>query len=46
MFQLPIFVLLLFTVIGAVMFMLIEGPNEEYELEQLKRQREKLLEVI
>jgi hypothetical protein len=27
------------------MFMLIEGPNEEYELEQLKRQREKLLEV-
>jgi hypothetical protein len=39
-----VLILLLYTVVGAIIFMLIEGPNEEYELEQLKRQREKLLE--
>lgn len=41
----PIFVLVFFTVIGALIFMAIEGPNEKYEMEQLKLYREKLLEV-
>uniref|UniRef100_A0A915D4A2 Potassium channel domain-containing protein n=1 Tax=Ditylenchus dipsaci TaxID=166011 RepID=A0A915D4A2_9BILA len=40
----PIIVLLIYTVIGTVIFMAIEGPNEKYEKEQLKQQREKLLE--
>ena len=43
-FQLPVLILLLYTVIGAIIFWLIEGPNEKYELEQLRREREKLLE--
>ena len=38
--------MLLYTVIGAIIFWLIEGPNEKYELEQLRREREKLLEDI
>jgi hypothetical protein len=39
-----VFILLLYTIIGAIIFMLIEGPNEEYEREKLRREREKLLE--
>lgn len=40
----PIIILLIYTAIGAVIFMAIEGPNEKYEMEQLRQQREKLLE--
>uniref|UniRef100_A0A183BLS9 Ion_trans_2 domain-containing protein n=1 Tax=Globodera pallida TaxID=36090 RepID=A0A183BLS9_GLOPA len=40
----PVLVLLVYTVVGALIFMLIEGPNEKYELEQLRQQRLKLLE--
>ncbi|KAL3072642.1 hypothetical protein niasHS_017616 [Heterodera schachtii] len=40
----PILVLLVYTIIGALIFMLIEGPNEKYELEQLRQRRLKLLE--
>uniref|UniRef100_A0A914KWH5 Potassium channel domain-containing protein n=1 Tax=Meloidogyne incognita TaxID=6306 RepID=A0A914KWH5_MELIC len=39
----PIFVLCVYTIIGAIIFMLIEGPNEEFELDKLKTQRELLL---
>lgn len=42
----PIIILIIFTLIGAVMFMSIEGPYEKYELEKLKHERERLLEVI
>jgi hypothetical protein len=36
----------MYTVVGAIIFWLIEGPNEEYELGKMKWEREKLLEVF
>lgn len=41
----PIFLLLLYTVLGAVIFYYVESPNERTELETLKRERAELLEV-
>ena len=41
---LPVLILLMYTVVGAIIFWLIEGPNEEYELGKMKWEREKLLE--
>ncbi|CAD5229143.1 unnamed protein product [Bursaphelenchus okinawaensis] len=41
---LPVIILLVFTIVGAFMFLSVEGPNEKYQLEQLKMEREKLLE--
>lgn len=41
----PVILLVFYSIIGALIFVSIEGPNEEYELRQLKAQREKLLEV-
>jgi hypothetical protein len=41
----PIIVLIVFTLIGAILFKTIEGPHEEEELRNLKAKREKLLEV-
>ncbi|CAD5234593.1 unnamed protein product [Bursaphelenchus xylophilus] len=41
---LPVVILLVFTIVGAFMFLSVEGPNEKYQLEQLKKEREKLLE--
>ncbi|KAK0405851.1 hypothetical protein QR680_018235 [Steinernema hermaphroditum] len=40
----PVLILAVFTLIGALIFYVIEGPNEKYELEQLQKQREHLLE--
>ncbi|KAI6243841.1 Ion channel [Aphelenchoides fujianensis] len=40
----PVIILVLFTLIGGAIFMAIEGPNEQYELEKLKHEREQLLE--
>ncbi|KAI6191263.1 Ion channel [Aphelenchoides bicaudatus] len=40
----PIIILIVFTLIGGVIFMSIEGPHEKYELEKLKHERERLLE--
>uniref|UniRef100_A0A914CQC7 Potassium channel domain-containing protein n=1 Tax=Acrobeloides nanus TaxID=290746 RepID=A0A914CQC7_9BILA len=40
----PLFVLLIYTIIGALIFMSIEGPNEQFQLEQLKKERDQLLE--
>lgn len=42
----PIFVLIIYTIIGGIIFMTIEGPNELYELELNHQNQEKLLEVI
>lgn len=42
---LPLLVLLIYTIIGALIFMAIEGPNEQYQLEQLQKERDQLLEV-
>uniref|UniRef100_A0A0K0D4V9 Ion channel n=1 Tax=Angiostrongylus cantonensis TaxID=6313 RepID=A0A0K0D4V9_ANGCA len=41
---LPLLGLLLYTLLGAVLFCELEGPNEQYELAQLKKQREELFE--
>lgn len=41
----PIIILIVFTLIGALIFMTIEGPNEKYELEQLKLKRQQQLDV-
>jgi hypothetical protein len=41
----PIIILLFFTLIGALIFMSIEGPNEKFELEKLRKERARLLEV-
>lgn len=41
----PIIILIIFTLIGGIIFMSIEGPNERYELEKLKHERDRLLEV-
>jgi hypothetical protein len=41
----PIIILIVFTLIGGVIFMTIEGPHERYEMEKLKHERERLLEV-
>jgi hypothetical protein len=41
----PIIILIVFTILGGIIFMSIEGPNEKYELEKLKQERERLLEV-
>uniref|UniRef100_A0A1I8AV49 Ion channel n=1 Tax=Steinernema glaseri TaxID=37863 RepID=A0A1I8AV49_9BILA len=40
----PVLILAVFTLIGALIFYVIEEPNEKYELMQLKAEREKLLE--
>uniref|UniRef100_A0A914ZNI9 Potassium channel domain-containing protein n=1 Tax=Parascaris univalens TaxID=6257 RepID=A0A914ZNI9_PARUN len=40
----PIFLLLLYTILGAVIFYYVESPNEQTELETLKRERAELLE--
>ncbi|VDM41195.1 unnamed protein product [Toxocara canis] len=40
----PILLLLLYTVLGAMIFYYVEGPNERTELEALKRERAELLE--
>jgi hypothetical protein len=42
----PILILLVYTLAGAIIFMTIEGPNEQYELKKLKQQRERHMEVI
>lgn len=42
---LPVVILIIYTIIGALMFMAIEGPNEKYELEKLHKERAELLEV-
>lgn len=41
----PIIVLIIFTLIGAILFKTVEGPHEEESLRLLKAKREKLLEV-
>ncbi|KAI6173830.1 hypothetical protein M3Y98_01124400 [Aphelenchoides besseyi] len=40
----PVLILIAFTIIGAAIFMTIEGPNELYELKKLRDERAKLLE--
>uniref|UniRef100_A0A7E4VYD8 Ion channel n=1 Tax=Panagrellus redivivus TaxID=6233 RepID=A0A7E4VYD8_PANRE len=40
----PVLVLIVLTVIGAVLFMTLEGPNEEFNLKNLSEEREKLVE--
>uniref|UniRef100_F1LFD9 TWiK family of potassium channels protein 18 n=1 Tax=Ascaris suum TaxID=6253 RepID=F1LFD9_ASCSU len=40
----PIFLLLLYTVLGAVIFYYVESPNERTELETLASERAELLE--
>ncbi|VDM74269.1 unnamed protein product [Strongylus vulgaris] len=42
---LPLFGLILYTLLGALLFSELEGPNEQYELEVLKKQRNELFEV-
>lgn len=37
---LPLVLLVIYTLLGAVMFMLIEQPNEIYQLQQTKQERE------
>jgi hypothetical protein len=37
---LPLLILIVYTVVGAVIFMLIEKPNEVYELQKLKAERD------
>ncbi|KAK6760199.1 hypothetical protein RB195_021624 [Necator americanus] len=41
---LPLLGLIVYTVLGALLFSELEGPNEQYELELLKKQREELFE--
>uniref|UniRef100_A0A1I7WQ55 Ion_trans_2 domain-containing protein n=1 Tax=Heterorhabditis bacteriophora TaxID=37862 RepID=A0A1I7WQ55_HETBA len=41
---LPLFILLLYTVFGALLFRELEGPNEKYMLETLRKERDVLLE--
>ncbi|KAI6205723.1 hypothetical protein M3Y94_00824700 [Aphelenchoides besseyi] len=40
----PVVILVAFTIVGAAIFMTIEGPNELYELKKLRDERAKLLE--
>ncbi|CAJ0610306.1 unnamed protein product [Cylicocyclus nassatus] len=41
---LPLLFLILYTLLGALLFSELEGPNEQYELEVLKKQRHDLFE--
>ncbi|KHJ97805.1 Ion channel [Oesophagostomum dentatum] len=41
---LPLLGLILYTLLGALLFSELEGPNEQYELEQLKKQRDELFD--
>ncbi|KAK6032937.1 Ion channel, partial [Ostertagia ostertagi] len=41
---LPLLGLIVYTLLGAILFSELEGPNEQYELEQLKKQRKELFE--
>ncbi|CAJ0578894.1 unnamed protein product, partial [Mesorhabditis spiculigera] len=41
---LPVFILALYTLVGAVLFMTLEAPNELNEMENLKKDREELME--
>jgi hypothetical protein len=43
---LPLLALLIYTLIGAYIFMHIEGPNEKFQLEESRRMHIMLLEVI
>uniref|UniRef100_A0A914XM01 Potassium channel domain-containing protein n=1 Tax=Plectus sambesii TaxID=2011161 RepID=A0A914XM01_9BILA len=43
---LPLLLLIIFTLLGAVMFMLIEQPNEIYQLKKLKEEREHYREEL
>lgn len=42
---LPILFLIIYTIIGAFIFMVLEGPNEINELKLLINERENLIEV-
>lgn len=42
---LPLLGLIVYTLLGAILFTELEGPNEQYELEQLKKQRQELFET-
>lgn len=42
---LPLIILAIYTIVGALIFREIEGPNEEFTLETMKEEREKLIEV-
>ncbi|EYC40737.1 hypothetical protein Y032_0599g466 [Ancylostoma ceylanicum] len=41
---LPLLGLIVYTLLGALLFSELEGPNEQYELELLKKQRDELFE--
>ncbi|PIO72275.1 hypothetical protein TELCIR_05801 [Teladorsagia circumcincta] len=41
---LPLLGLIVYTLLGAILFSELEGPNEQYELEQLQKQRKELFE--
>ncbi|VDL80286.1 unnamed protein product [Nippostrongylus brasiliensis] len=42
---LPLLGLIVYTLLGAILFSELEGPNEQYELEQLKKQRQELFDA-
>ncbi|KAK5979970.1 TWiK family of potassium channels protein 18 [Trichostrongylus colubriformis] len=41
---LPLLGLIIYTLLGAILFSELEGPNEQYELEQLRKERQELFE--
>ncbi|XGW35785.1 hypothetical protein V3C99_019179 [Haemonchus contortus] len=41
---LPLLGLIFYTLLGAILFSELEGPNEQYEMEQLQKQRQELFE--
>lgn len=42
----PLIMLVVYTLIGALVFMNVEGPNERQEIEAQQRERTELMEVI